>query len=401
MFFSSKLSCVPRSSNRLKIICNLLSKGLKAWESGIQLFEQVFANREKIFKGKRILELGSGCGLAGVLISALCELESYTFTDHHPKVLSLIKENLEINGFSLTKGPDKKLNKFYEFEDEDGNKSAKYYETDTDEPAEPFGSSFKTSSFNGFGSFVRQGPMDLKQLTKKKNEFDFDDKFTKFSLNDDIFSSSDGFKDPGAYGFGGGDSVCTDLSLAGESAAADKGIKEKIKQFDKQLDNFEQMLLDFEKKLCVVESESKSQRARPVASRKGNSKNRNRNVNVSELDWFSSANEIVSQLERVRPDYVIASDIVYDPKIIPDLIRVFRLCLSTLDCGIIVVCSIRNEETIKEFEQRLRRLQKEEQGVTIQRNKLSAKLTYFENLELSGKKFVLYNIRNDGEDEEE
>lgn len=352
-----------------------------------------------MFKGKRILELGSGCGLAGVLISALCELECYTFTDHHEKVLSLIKDNLEINGFSLTKGPDKKLNKFYEFEDDDGNKSAKYYETDTDEPPEAFGSSFKTSSFNGFGSFVRQGPMDLKQLTKKKNEFDFDDKFNKFSLNDDPFSLSDGFKDASADTFGR-DSICSDL--AGESTTADKGISEKIKQFDKQLDNFEQMLLDFEKKLCVVEGENNSRpRVRPAASRNSKSKNRNRNVNVSELDWFSSANEIVSQLERIRPDYVIASDIVYDPKIIPDLIRVFRLCLSTLDCGIIVVCSIRNEETIKEFEQRLRRLQKEEQSLTIQRNKLSAKLTYFENLELSGKKFVLYNIRNDGSEDEE
>lgn len=368
------------------------------------MFEQIYANREKIFKGKRVLELGSGCGLAGILISSLCELESYTFTDHHKKVLALIKDNLQINGLSSAKGPDKKSNKFYEFEDEEGNKSAKYYETDTDEPSEQFGSSFGTSSFNGYGSFVRQGPMDLKQLTKKKNEFDFDDKFTKFSLNDDIFSLSDGdSKQASADTF---DDNSFGNSLVRQSA--DKGINEKIKQFDKQLDNFEQMLLDFEKKLCVVESEKRSERPRPMVNRqKCNSKNRNRNVSVSELDWFSSASEITSKLEKERPDYVIGSDIVYDPKIIPDLIRVFRLCLSTLDCGIIIVCSIRNEETIKEFEQRLRRLQKEEEGITIQRNKLSSKLTYFnaysEHLELSGKKFVLYNIRNDGggEDDED
>ena len=236
--------------------------------------------------------------------------------------------------------------------------------------------------------------MDLKQLTKKKSEFDFDDKFTKFSLNDDIFSFSDGFKDASADSFG-------DRSTGDDliKEPADKGINEKIKQFDKQLDNFEQMLLDFEKKLCVVESENK--RAPPMPSKKSKSKNRNRNVSVKELDWFASANEIVSRLEKERPDYVIGSDIVYDPKIIPDLIRVFRLCLSTVDCGIIIVCSIRNEETIKEFEQRLRRLQKEEDGITIQRNKLSAKLTYFEHLELTGTKFVLYNIRNDSEEDED
>ena len=376
-----------------------LSKGLKSWEAGIQLFEQIYANREKIFKGKRILELGSGCGLAGVLISSLCELESYTFTDHHEKVLDLIRNNLDINGLTSVKRLDKKSNKFYEFEDEDGNKSARYYETDTDEPQERFGSSFGAGSFNGFGSFVRQGPMDLKQLTKKKSEFDFDEKFTKFSLNDDPFSlHGGGFKNPGADKLGDS-SVDLDSGLARESP--DNGINEKIKQFDKQLDNFEQMLLDFEKKLCVVENENRSERPRPMASRKRNTKNRNRNVTVSELDWFWSANEIVSKLEQERPDYVIGSDIVYDPKIIPDLIRVFRLCLSTLDCGIIIVCSIRNDETIKEFEQRLRRLQKEEEGITIQRNKLSAKLTYFEHLELSGSRFVLYNIRNDGSEEEE
>lgn len=319
------------------------------------------------------------------MIAALTDIESYTFSDHHEKVLDLINENLEINGFNLNKNLDKKLNKFYEFEDEEGNKSAKYYETDdNDDSSEPFGNSFKIGSFNGFGSFVRQGPMDLALNKKTSNEFDFDDKFTKFSLNDDknyentdIFSLSDnGFKD---------------------DEEQDKELKEKIKKLDKHMVNFEQLLKDFEQKLCVVEDKNSLKTKSTI---KKSSKCRNKTVNVTDLDWFSSNDLIVEKLNKIKPDYLIGADIVYDPKIIPDLIRVFKLCLSTLDSiGIIIVCSIRNEETIKEFEQKLRQFQKTELNIKIQRNKLASKLTYFKNLELNTTKFVLYNIRNEEEDD--
>ena len=47
----------------------------------------------------------------------------------------MIKNNLEINRFNLNKNIiDKKLNKFYQYEDDD-----------------------KNSSYSAFGSFVRQG----------------------------------------------------------------------------------------------------------------------------------------------------------------------------------------------------------------------------------------------------
>ena len=373
--------------------------GLKSYDAGLQLFEQIYANKERIFKNKRLLELGSGCGLTGILISALCEVENYTFTDHHDRVLELIKDNLKINGFSLSKDLDKKSNKFYEYEDDEGNVSAKYYAND-DTTGEFSSNSFKSGSMNGFGgssSFVRQGPLHLESSTEK-NEFDFRN---EFSLNDktaDIFSYSN-------------DKATDQLNNDDDKLFGKKSddifkvdMDEKLKNFDYQrkkieekMISFEELLKSFEEKLSLSENVNKQHR---TVHRPTNLRNKDKDVNVAELDWFSSDGEIIDQLNKYKPDYVIGSDIVYDPSIIPDLLRVFKLCLSTLDCGLIIVCAIRNEDTIKQFEQQLRQFQKAEDGIKIQRNKLSAKLTYFDNVELSDTKFVLYNIQNEDEDDE-
>ena len=241
--------------------------------------------------------------------------------------------------------------------------------------------------------------MDLKSRNKK-NEFD-DDKFsTSFSLN----NTND--KSENIFNFSVSNNFSNELDSKLESnEKSNDELNEKIKQFDKQLINFEELLKDFEQKLCVVEEENRNKKTTRLKignelNSLNSKKNRNKNVDLIELDWFASSNEIIDKLIKHKPDYVIGSDIIYDPKIITDLMRVFKLCLSHLDCGLIIVCSIRNEETIKEFEQKLRQLQKDDSSIKIQRNKLSSKLSFFNNLELNNTKFVLYNIRNDESDED-
>ncbi|KAB7500693.1 Protein-lysine N-methyltransferase EEF2KMT [Armadillidium nasatum] len=50
-----------------------------------------------LFKSKSVLELGSGLGLTGLLLVKSLDLNSYTFTDHHSKVLEFLQHNVTIN----------------------------------------------------------------------------------------------------------------------------------------------------------------------------------------------------------------------------------------------------------------------------------------------------------------
>ncbi len=78
---------------------NIISQGttgLTSWQGACALFDWIMS-KEKNFEGKRILELGSGCGLAGISLLKRQALESYTFTDCHSKVLDAIKFNVRLN----------------------------------------------------------------------------------------------------------------------------------------------------------------------------------------------------------------------------------------------------------------------------------------------------------------
>lgn len=50
-----------------------------------------------IFRGRRILELGSGTGLVGILLCKLLSPEIVYLSDIHPTVLSLLMENISLN----------------------------------------------------------------------------------------------------------------------------------------------------------------------------------------------------------------------------------------------------------------------------------------------------------------
>ena len=55
------------------------------------------AENSSLFEHQRVLELGSGPGLAGLSIIALCHPKSFYFSDGHLHVLQLLKDNVLLN----------------------------------------------------------------------------------------------------------------------------------------------------------------------------------------------------------------------------------------------------------------------------------------------------------------
>lgn len=70
--------------------------GLRAWQASKFLAEWCLENRQ-VLHGKRVLELGSGVGLTGLVVCKACRPSCYTFTDGHESVVQVLKENVGIN----------------------------------------------------------------------------------------------------------------------------------------------------------------------------------------------------------------------------------------------------------------------------------------------------------------
>ncbi|ELT89739.1 hypothetical protein CAPTEDRAFT_224003 [Capitella teleta] len=78
---------------------NMISQGttgLQTWPAAFCLAEWALENSDLLRK-KRIIELGSGLGFAGMLIHASCQPEKYIFTDCHENVLHLLQSNINLN----------------------------------------------------------------------------------------------------------------------------------------------------------------------------------------------------------------------------------------------------------------------------------------------------------------
>jgi len=67
--------------------------GFQLWLAGFLLAEWILEHPEYL-EGKNCLELGSGLGLAGLVAIQAAKPKSYTFSDHHPKVLDLLRYNI-------------------------------------------------------------------------------------------------------------------------------------------------------------------------------------------------------------------------------------------------------------------------------------------------------------------
>ena len=75
-------------------------EGLHLWEASVVL-SRYSIKHNSIFKNKKIIELGCGCGLLGISILKEIPVEKYTFSDYNESVLNNLKENLKLNGISV------------------------------------------------------------------------------------------------------------------------------------------------------------------------------------------------------------------------------------------------------------------------------------------------------------
>jgi len=66
----------------------------KVWDSAIILSRWFHANSE-ILTGKKVLEVGSGCGLVGLLASLYSK--ETTLTDYLPEIVEVLKTNTKLN----------------------------------------------------------------------------------------------------------------------------------------------------------------------------------------------------------------------------------------------------------------------------------------------------------------
>jgi predicted nicotinamide N-methyase len=70
--------------------------GTQVWAASILLARRVVELRS-FFKGKRVLELGAGCGLPGIVAKAYTEASHVMLTDLFPLTLHNLKHNCELN----------------------------------------------------------------------------------------------------------------------------------------------------------------------------------------------------------------------------------------------------------------------------------------------------------------
>ncbi|XP_058672028.1 protein-lysine N-methyltransferase EEF2KMT [Ammospiza caudacuta] len=73
--------------------------GLLTWEAALHLAQWALQN-PSLFRGRTVLELGSGVGFTGIAICKSCQPRTFIFSDCHPRVLSQLGENLQLNGLS-------------------------------------------------------------------------------------------------------------------------------------------------------------------------------------------------------------------------------------------------------------------------------------------------------------
>ncbi|XP_072044335.1 protein-lysine N-methyltransferase EEF2KMT-like isoform X2 [Amphiura filiformis] len=70
--------------------------GLQTWPAALCLAEWAMQNKH-LLDAKKIVELGCGLGLTGLIICKTCTPTQYVFTDYHQQVLRTLQENLVIN----------------------------------------------------------------------------------------------------------------------------------------------------------------------------------------------------------------------------------------------------------------------------------------------------------------
>ncbi|KAK5577929.1 hypothetical protein RB653_002877 [Dictyostelium firmibasis] len=74
--------------------------GMTTWGAAYQLSDFILSN-QNLFINQKILELGSGTGLVGIILDFIKPLKKLILTDYSPKVLKNLKVNMELNNIEI------------------------------------------------------------------------------------------------------------------------------------------------------------------------------------------------------------------------------------------------------------------------------------------------------------
>ncbi|VEN49115.1 unnamed protein product [Callosobruchus maculatus] len=78
-----------------QFLCNVPVNSIK-WKAALALSEWIVSNQD-LWKDKKVLELGSGLGLTGLVLSTECIPNAVYLTDCHPSVLKNMYDNVRLN----------------------------------------------------------------------------------------------------------------------------------------------------------------------------------------------------------------------------------------------------------------------------------------------------------------
>ncbi|XP_055911976.1 protein-lysine N-methyltransferase EEF2KMT [Eupeodes corollae] len=76
--------------------------GLCSWQASLALSDWLLHNTELV-RGKSVIELGSGTGLCGFIVSKCCDAKHVILTDGSPKVIDILNTNRSLNFLPNTK----------------------------------------------------------------------------------------------------------------------------------------------------------------------------------------------------------------------------------------------------------------------------------------------------------
>ncbi|PRP82895.1 hypothetical protein PROFUN_04758 [Planoprotostelium fungivorum] len=79
--------------------------GYRTWGSAMSLSKKI-VDQEIQVKGKKVLELGSGTGLCG-LVAAACDAASVLLTDYHENLIDLCRESIRLNRLDAIASSDR------------------------------------------------------------------------------------------------------------------------------------------------------------------------------------------------------------------------------------------------------------------------------------------------------
>ncbi|XP_071814939.1 protein-lysine N-methyltransferase EEF2KMT-like isoform X2 [Apostichopus japonicus] len=273
--------------------------GLQIWPAALWLAEWILENPD-VFENKSVLELGCGVGFTGLFTALTCNVQQYVFTDWHRKVLQSLCRNLNLN---LKQRRDARLcrNCLDNFDNPDSDSdiicTTLRYSADTLSVG-----SCKQLKKSGRDCVERwQDSSKLESCSCKLTLGERKDKRTKV--------------DKSSYGPEG-------IEITGGENTS--------------LDGMEEEEEEEEEDLLEVIGDGKEDGAGGT-------------VHLASLDWEQADCEVK---RFVKPDVVLAADVIFEPKLLPSLAETLKMFLNNQrgnEVTAYIASSVRNEETFAHF----------------------------------------------------